>query len=46
MAAPGTVAPAAQPASATPAVQAPAAQKKPGFFGKVGQFFRKIFGAE
>ncbi len=45
-AAPGTVAPAAPAASATPAPQAPAKQKKPGFFGKVGQFFRKIFGAE
>jgi hypothetical protein len=33
-------------ASATPAPQAPAKQKKPGFFGKIGQFFRKIFGAE
>ena len=38
--------PAAPAASATPAPQAPAKQKKPGFFGKVGQFFRKIFGAE
>jgi hypothetical protein len=33
-------------ASATPAPQAPAKQKKPGFFAKVGKFFRKIFGAE
>ena len=37
---------AAPAASATPAPQAPAKQKKPGFFGKIGQFFRKIFGAE
>ena len=42
-AAPVTAAP---PTSATPTPQAPAKQKKPGFFGKVGQFFRKIFGAE
>lgn len=33
-------------ASATPAPQAPAKQKKPGFFGKIGKFFRRIFGAE
>ncbi|HKN21514.1 MAG TPA: hypothetical protein VJX73_08860 [Terracidiphilus sp.] len=41
-------APAAAPpaATATPAPQAPATQKKPGFFGKIGRFFRKIFGAE
>jgi len=32
--------------SAPPAPQAPAKQKKPGFFGKIGQFFRRIFGAE
>jgi hypothetical protein len=41
--APPTAAPAA---SATPPPQAPAPQKKPGFFGKIGHFFRKIFGAE
>jgi len=35
------VAPAAGPA-ATPA----AAKKKPGFFGGIGRFFRRIFGAE
>ena len=38
-----TTAPAAPAVSATPA---PATQKKPGFFGKIGRFFRKIFGAE
>jgi hypothetical protein len=43
---PVTAAPAAPTASATPAPQAPATQKKPGFFGKIGHFFRKIFGAE
>jgi hypothetical protein len=41
--APPTAAPAA---SATPPPQAPAPQKKPGFFGKIGHFFRKIFGAD
>lgn len=40
---PVIVAPAA---STTPVPQAAAKQKKPGFFGKIGQFFRKIFGAE
>jgi hypothetical protein len=43
-ASPATAAP--PPASPTPTPQAPAPQKKPGFFGKIGQFFRKIFGAE
>lgn len=43
---PVTTAPAAPAASAPPAPPAPAAKKKPGFFGKIGQFFRKIFGAE
>jgi hypothetical protein len=33
-------------ASASTAPQAPAAKKKPGFFGKIGKFFRRIFGAE
>jgi hypothetical protein len=33
-------------ASATPAPQAQATQKKPGFFGKIGRFFKRIFGAE
>jgi hypothetical protein len=41
----------APPAAAaeTPAVapaNPPSAKKKPGFFGRIGQFFRKIFGAE
>jgi hypothetical protein len=31
-------------AAATPA--SPAAQKKPGLFGKIGNFFKKIFGAD
>ncbi len=43
---PVTAAPAAPAASASPATQVPAKQKKPGFFGKIGKFFRKIFGAE
>jgi hypothetical protein len=34
------------PTSATPTAQALVKQKKSGFFGKVGQFFRKVFGAE
>jgi len=41
--------PAATPANAaTPAAAAnpPAGQKKPGFFSRVGNFFRRIFGAE
>ena len=46
VAAPATAAPEAPAASATPPPQAPAKQKKPGFFGRVGKFFRKIFGAE
>jgi len=39
---------AAQPAEATPAAPQPppAAKKKPGFFTKVGRFFRRVFGAE
>jgi hypothetical protein len=45
-AAPSTTVPAAPPASATPPPQAPMTQKKPGFFGRIGHFFRKIFGAE
>ena len=45
-AAPATAAPSAAAASVTPAPQAPAKQKKPGFFGKIGQFFKRIFGAE
>ncbi len=54
IAAPATAAPAKPSASATPvpqtpatpAAQAPATQKKPGFFGRIGHFFRKIFGSE
>ena len=40
--------PSATPAAApvNPPSNPPAAKKKPGFFGKVGQFFRHIFGAE
>jgi hypothetical protein len=37
--------PSTAPAAATPA-NSPAAKKKPGFFGRVGKFFRRIFGAE
>lgn len=33
-------------AAATPAKPKPATQKKPGFFSRVGRFFRRIFGAE
>jgi len=33
-------------ASATPPSTPPAAEKKPGFFGSVGKFFRHIFGTE
>ena len=33
-------------APATPPAPQPAAEKKPGFFGRVGKFFRRIFGAE
>jgi hypothetical protein len=43
---PVTAAPATPVANAAPAPPAPATQKKPGFFGKIGHFFRKIFGAE
>jgi hypothetical protein len=41
--------PAAAPAagaSANPPATPPAAKKKPGFFTKVGRFFRRVFGAE
>jgi hypothetical protein len=42
-----TTEPAQQAATAPPAPAAkPAPQKKPGFFHSIGQFFRKIFGAE
>ena len=41
---------AAKPAEATPVPSAPAtkpaAKKKPGFFGGLGKFFRRLFGAE
>ncbi len=40
---PPAAAPAAPQASATPA---PAPKKKAGFFGSIGHFFKKIFGAE
>jgi hypothetical protein len=43
---PVTVAPPAPAARATPTPQASAKPKKPGFFGKIGRFFRKVFGAE
>jgi hypothetical protein len=45
-AAPVTAVPGAPTASATPAPQPPAKGKKPGFFGRIGQFFKRIFGAE
>jgi hypothetical protein len=51
-AAPQTVAIPQPPASpgatgpATPAAQPSGAQKKPGFFRKIGRFFKRIFGAE
>ncbi len=38
--------PSAAPAHATPASDARPKQKKPGFFTRVGKFFRKVFGAE
>ena len=46
---------AAQPAAATPPAEAaagdqpaatPTAQKRPGFLGKIGRFFKRVFGAE
>jgi hypothetical protein len=43
---PVTAAPGASTPSATPPPQAPATQKKPGFFGKIGRFFKRVFGAE
>jgi hypothetical protein len=46
VAAPATDAPGASTPSATPPPQAPATQKKPGFFGKIGRFFKRVFGAE
>ena len=50
--APQTVAIPQPPASAgatgpaTPAANSPGTQKKPGFFGRIGRFFKRIFGAE
>jgi hypothetical protein len=40
--------PAASPAATGPATPAksPGAEKKPGFFGRVGHFFKRMFGAE
>lgn len=43
--APSAAAPAAA-APATPPVAAPVPEKKPGFFKRVGGFFKRIFGAE
>ncbi len=34
------------PAPSTQPVQKPAMQKKPGFFGRIGRFFKRVFGAE
>jgi hypothetical protein len=51
-AAPQPVAIAQPPASpstsgpATPAAQAPGAEKKPGFFSRIGHFFKRMIGAE
>ncbi len=39
-------APAASPGTTAPAAPASGAQKKPGFFRKIGRFFKRIFGAE
>jgi len=38
--------PTAEAAPATPQADKPAAKKKQGFFGGIGRFFRRIFGAE
>lgn len=38
--------PAAEAAPAVPATPPPTPRKKSGFFGKVGSFFRRLFGAE
>jgi hypothetical protein len=51
-AAPSPIAPLVYTAPKPPAPEAPAAaappapKKKPGFFSKVGRFFRRVFGAE
>lgn len=45
----GQAAPTAAPGASTPSptlLPPPATQKKPGFFGRIGQFFKRIFGAE
>jgi hypothetical protein len=44
--APPTATPAANPATAAAQTTAPAKEKRPGFFRRVGRFFRRIFGAE
>jgi hypothetical protein len=41
-----TAAPPSIAAPATPAIPKPADEKKPGFFGRLGRFFKHIFGAE
>jgi len=38
--------PPASPAATGPPTPAPGAQKKPGFFHRIGRFFKRIFGAE
>jgi hypothetical protein len=38
--------PAASPVATGPATPAPGAEKKPGFFSRVGHFFKRMFGAE
>jgi hypothetical protein len=38
--------PAVSPAAANPSPQPAPAQKKPGFFTRIGHFFRRVFGAE
>jgi hypothetical protein len=46
---PAAATPAAVPvdnAAVNPAAKTTATQKKPGFFGSIGKFFRRVFGAE
>jgi hypothetical protein len=43
---PATEAAPAASASANPPAQPPVTKKKPGFFSKIGRFFKRIFGAE
>ncbi len=38
--------PAASPVATGPATPAPGAEKKPGFFSRIGHFFKRMFGAE